>query len=609
MQSCGPSIMRHKGGGCGVLRINRRQRIKMVATYNNMVRAAGSKAREMQLGLLYAIFGAVVQGITYALLFPFFRALFAGDSGWQLYGGVMVVLIVIDAILRWQESRFDFTTQMDVGHEVRMKLGEKLRNIPLEYLTSRQAGDLNVVLSGNVNDVVVIMGGLSSIVLHTIVAPVTTVLITLFIDWRMALALALLFPLAIPIYQRIRQVAAKENQVSAEAHAVVTANLIEYAQGLEVLRAARQVGTKSVRLQASLADLRQKQTVAANWGIVPNIAISSIVQVGMLLVTVLGIYLVLGGNVEIAVLFALLGITVRFAEPLSIFANLATMFDFMEAGLERINALLDVAPLPVRQPTQQLEAFDIRFEQVDFAYASGNEGEEGEQVLHDVSFHLPAKTLTALVGESGGGKTTVTKLMTRYADPQKGAVKIGGVDIRALEAPELMRHISVVFQDVYLFDDTIHNNIRMAKPEATDAEVEAAAEAANCHEFISRLPEGYETTVGEIGGSLSGGERQRISIARAILKDAPIVLLDEPTSALDTESEVAVQRAIDRLVEDKTVVVIAHRLSTVVAADQILVLENGRIVEHGTHDEMLANENGRYAAMWVAQQQARRWKV
>ncbi|MEM7331118.1 MAG: ABC transporter ATP-binding protein [Chloroflexota bacterium] len=583
--------------------------MSMIGTYHNMIRAAGSYKRTVQTAMLLNVISAVVQGITFALLFPFFRALFAQDSSWQLYGGIMVGLIIIDAYLRWLVSTYDYTTQMDAADEARIKLGEKLRSIPLEYLNSRKTGDLNVVLSGDVNDVVTIMGGLYGVVLLTIIAPVTTILITIFIDWRLAIALAVLFPVAIPIYQRIRAVSARENRVSSAAHAAVTSNLIEYAQGLAVLRATRQVGTKSVRLQDSLADLRHKQSVATNWGTIPNIALSSIVQVGILLVTSLGVFLVLGGTLEVAVLFALLAIAIRFAEPLSIFAGLAGMFDFMETGLERISAMLDIEPLPLLQPVKKLEAFDIAFENVDFAYAPENEGEDGEQVLHDVSFHLPAKSLTALVGESGGGKTTITKLISRYADPQQGVVKIGDVDIRALEAPELMRHISVVFQDVYLFDDTIRDNIRMAKPHATDEEVEAAAVAANCHEFISRLPEGYDTTVGEIGGSLSGGERQRISIARAILKDAPIVLLDEPTSALDTESEVAVQRAIDNLVEDKTVVVIAHRLSTVVAADQILVLENGRIAERGTHNELLDDENGRYSAMWAAQQTARRWKV
>ncbi|MEM7798730.1 MAG: ABC transporter ATP-binding protein [Chloroflexota bacterium] len=582
----------------------------MLNTYDNMITAAGSHRRQVQGALVLSVLGAIVQGVIFALLFPFFTHLLAGEDQWRTYGLIIIVLVVINAVLRLFEADFGYNTQMNVAHEVRVKLGEKLRSMPLEYLHSRQAGDFNAVLSTNVHQVVTVMGGLFGMVLQTIIAPITTVLITLFIDWRLALALAIIFPLGVPLYQRIRDVAAREHRVTTGANAAVASNLIEYAQGLDVLRATRQVGPQSTRLHNSMVDLREKQMAATNWGIVPNILMSSIVQVGMLIVTMLGVYLALGGSLDVAVLFALIAIAVRYAEPLSIFASLATMFDFMEAGLERINELQAIESLPVRQPAQQLTRFDIAFKGVDFSYAPEEDGEPGEEVLHDLSFHLPARSLTALVGESGGGKTTVTKLITRYADPQKGLIEIGGVDIRTVTQPDLMRHISVVFQDVYLFDDSIRNNIRMAKPEATDAEVEAAAEAASCHEFIMRLPDGYDTTVGEIGGALSGGERQRISIARAILKDAPIVLLDEPTSALDTESEVAVQRAIDRLVEERTVIVIAHRLSTVVAADMILVLEDGRIVERGSHAELLeSGAAGRYAAMWAAQQAARHWKV
>ena len=582
----------------------------LFATFQRMIRAAGTSAPTMRKGLLTGAAGAVVQGTTFAVLFPLFQALLAPEtpSGRIVFYCLLILgLVILDGFLRFMESGYDWDTQVKAGHEARIRLGEQLRRMPLEYLQSRQAGDLNVVLSGDVNDVVMIMSGLYGMVLHAIIAPLTTIAICLFIDWRIALALAALFPLAIPVYQKIRAASARENRVSSEAHAQVTANLVEYTQGLAVLRATRQVGKRSRRLQDSLADLRAKQSTAADWGVVPNIALSTIVQVGIMVVTALGIILVLGGNMNLGVLLALLVVSVRFAEPLSMFAAMAKMFDFMEAGLERIDALLSVPAPPVIPSRQTPAAFDIRFENLTFAYAGQTDDAEPEPVLHDIDFHVPARSLMALVGPSGSGKTTIIRLITRYADPQAGTVKIGGVDIRSMTPSELMRHISVVFQDVYLFDDTIGNNIRMAARDADHEAVMRAARAANCHDFITCLPSGYDTPVGEIGGALSGGERQRISIARAILKDAPIVLLDEPTSALDTESEVAVQRAIDRLVADKTVVIIAHRLSTVMAADTILVVENGRIAERGTHRELLA-QNGRYASMWRVQTASRQWQ-
>ena len=243
----------------------------------------------------------------------------------------------------------------------------------------------------------------------------------------------------------------------------------------------------------------------------------------------------------------------------------------------------------------------MAFDAVDFSYHG-----QAQQALDNVSVRIPGKSMTAIVGLSGSGKTTMTKLMMRYADPQKGMIRIGGADIRNMTQEYLLSRFAVVFQDVYLFDESIIENIRMARPDADDEAVKEAAKAAYCHEFIERLPHGYETGVGDIGGSLSGGERQRISIARAILKDAPIVILDEPTAALDTESELAVQKAIDTLVRDKTVIVIAHRLSTIAGADKILVIEAGKLVEQGAHKALL-DRKGRYHDLWQAQLRTKAW--
>lgn len=291
------------------------------------------------------------------------------------------------------------------------------------------------------------------------------------------------------------------------------------------------------------------------------------------------------------------------ADPIARAGAMTAVFEMAQAGMERIDDLLAVPPLPVPADPRRLSAFDVTFDDVSFTYRDA-----AAPALHGVSLTAPAGSLTALVGPSGGGKTTATRLITRWADPQHGAVRIGGVDLREVDPTELMRHIAVVFQDVHLFDTTIAENVAMARPSAGPAEVAAALDAANCGPLLARLPRGADTRVGEVGGMLSGGERQRVAIARALLKDAPIVLLDEPTSALDTESEVAVQQAIDRLVADRTVLVIAHRLSTVAAADRIVVLDGGRVVETGDHAGLL-DAGGRYAAMWAAQTRARHWTL
>ncbi len=575
----------------------------MITTFQNMIQACGSRAPLMRQALLYSLLSSISQGLAYALLFPMFVALTDGaDDVWAIFTAI-VVLIVMDALFRLAGNRVEWRIYIEVSHETRSNLGEQLKAMPLQQLARRQTGDLNSVLTGNVNDVVSIAGGLFGVVINTIVAPVVTVIATFFIDWRLAIAMLVLFPLAIPFYRVMRAQGARENRISMEAHADTASHLVEYTQGLPVLRATRQVGSEAQRLQASLTRLREAQTNGLKTGTMPSIIMSAVVQLGIIAITALAVSFALDDTAAVPVVLAVIVVTVRFSEPLALFANLSQMFDFMEAAIDRIGDLMAVEPLPTPTTPDRPDGAKVVFDDVTFAY-----GESDDVVLRGVSFEVPERSLTALVGTSGSGKTTVTRLLTRFADPQRGAITVGGVDLRSMTQSDLMTHFSVVFQDVYLFDDSIRENIRIAKADATDDEIVAAARAANCHDFITALPHGYQTGVGEIGGALSGGERQRISIARAILKDAPTVILDEPTSALDTESEVAVQKAIDTLVQDKTVIVIAHRLSTVVAAENIIVLEAGEIAESGDHHTLL--EHGeRYAAMWHAQRSERHWQI
>lgn len=352
-------------------------------------------------------------------------------------------------------------------------MGEHLRRIPLQILYRKRSGELNALLAGTIDETYNHTLIVSNMLIAAVCTPLATALLAMLWDW-LGLALLFSFPLIVPIQQWTQPFTERARARLAGANARLNAELLEYSQGLPVLKAANSTGSRLPRLQQAVSEVETIQREALLAEALPN---------------------------------ALLGIT---------------------------------------------------FENVHYHYDANP-----EPILRGVSLHIPERALTALVGHSGCGKTTLIRLIMRYADPQQGRILIGGTDIRALTQEDLMRQISVVFQDVYLFDDTIANNIRLGKADASDAEIEAAARTARCHDFIMAMPEGYQTRVGDIGGKLSGGEKQRISITRALLKNAPIIILDEPTAALDTESEVAVQQAIDALVQDKTVIVITHRLSTI----------------------------------------------
>ncbi|WP_245619932.1 ABC transporter ATP-binding protein [Desulfobacter vibrioformis] len=462
---------------------------------------------------------------------------------------------------------------------------------------------VNSSLSSNVDESVMLLGMVSGMLIENFLTPVVVIVGMFFIDWQMAVLLLLIMPLAIPLYRKKRKSGAHEKTEMTKANSVLESDIIEYIQGLPVLRATNQTGKNAKHLHEGIIHVRDLQR-ASVWGTIVNLVMGDmLILLALIMIAIWGSIWVGNGTMNIAVIAALLVIVSRLMEPLSLFLATTSVLDIMNAGFARVKEILKTQPLEVISPQGKANNFEIRFSHVDFTY----HGQE-EKALKKCTFTIPGQAMTAVVGPSGSGKTTIARLMMRYADPQAGAVFIGGIDIRQISQEELMSYFAVVFQDVYLFDETIIENIRMAKSDATDEEVIQAAKAACCHEFIKDLPNGYHTTVGDIGGSLSGGERQRISIARAILKDAPVVILDEPTAALDTQSEVAVQKAIDTLVKDKTIIVIAHRLSTITGADQILVIDDGELVEKGTHSDLLEKQ-GKYNALWQAQLSSKEWHI
>ena len=575
-------------------------------TLRQLLRSAQPHSRAFARSLWMILTAAILHGLALACIIPLFQALLDGHTpNWHtaLLWLVLILLLTLTVqTLRWQAQDFDYDgMQADAIHNLRTRLGEQLRRMPLLKLQSRRTGELSAVLLGNVDEnlnyTLTICGGL----INGVVTPLVSALATLLWDWKLGLAMLLVFPAIIPLHRWRRPQQQKVVRELNDAHTRCHGDIIEYTQGLAVLRASRATGSHAGQLQDTVEWLERLQVNSQRQGIKANVVISSVTEAGMLLIMAAGVTWVPQGQLDLTTLAAVTIMLVRFAEPLALVFIMTGIIEHIETALIQIDELLAIEPLPQQTPAQVPQQFDIRFDDVTFAY-------EARPVLSGFSATLPARSMTALVGPSGGGKTTVTRLLMRHADPQHGTVTIGGVDVRAIEPERLNRLVSVVFQDVYLFDDTVLANIRMARPEATDAEVHAAARAAHCLEFIERLPQGWNTRIGETGGRLSGGERQRLSIARALLKDAPIVVLDEPTAALDTESERAVQRAIETLVKNRTVIVIAHRLSTIAGAGQIIVVDQGKALETGTHEALLA-DNGRYAALWAAQQRAKQWRA
>jgi ATP-binding cassette, subfamily B, bacterial IrtB/YbtQ len=586
--------------------MNRQRITSWSETYRQLMRSTGSYARQLRVSLVGLAIGAIAQGLALACLFPLFDAVLNRQDRtvalrWLI---ATTILMTVATAVRWRAQSFEYSGRLAAAtHELRTRLGEQLRRVPLEYLQEKRAGEINSTLLGNVDENLYYALAIINIIVLALLTPLVTALATLLVDWRLGLVLLLVFPAIIPLYRWRRPVFSRGMRLLAEAHQRTNAEIVEYVQGLPVLRAARCEGKKASALQASFTELETIQTTGHRNSSRPNVVIASVVEIGLLLVLAVGVSRVVHGSLDVAVLATMCVLIVRFAEPLATFVSYTAILDMIEAALERIEALLAVKPLPQVAPAREPARFDVRFDHVSFQYARA-----AEPAICNVSIELAARSMTALVGPSGSGKTTLTRLLLRHTDPQAGVVSIGGVDVREIPTETLNTLISVVFQDVYLFDDTVLANIRIARPDASDQQVEGAARSAQCLDFIERLPQRWHTRLGDIGGRLSGGERQRLSIARALLKNAPIVILDEPTAALDTQSELAVQRAIDALIADKTVIVIAHRLSTIAGADRIVVLDEGRVVAQGRHDMLLAS-GGRYASMWAAQQRTKAWRV
>lgn len=426
----------------------------------------------------------------------------------------------------------------------------------------------------------------------------TCVLLALF-DWRLALCVFITLPIAFLVIwcSRKYQIKLFEKQVETKLNA--SSQVQEYLEGIKIIKSCNLSGVHFRTLNRALLEMKK---IAVKVEMVVGIFMSSasmILQAGIGITIFVGTILLVNGQIELLPLLMFFLIVTKIYGPiLAILSQLTTLLN-LNVVTERMKTLLTTPAMSGKEETPQ--TYNIKLNDVSFAY-------NNEDVIHNVSCTIPQGSITALVGPSGSGKSTIAKLIARFWDIQSGSITIGNKNIKTINPENLMEKMSFVFQDVTLFNDTVFNNIQMGNPNATKEQVYKAAKVAYCDEFVRNLPNGYDTILGENGSTLSGGERQRISIARALLKDSPIILLDEATASLDPENEVFVQKALAHLIKGKTVIMIAHRLRTVVDADQILVMENGKIVEHGTHNELMERK-GLYHKLYSIQQESLGWSV
>ncbi|MDD2981750.1 MAG: ABC transporter ATP-binding protein, partial [Hespellia sp.] len=484
-----------------------------------------------------------------------------------------------------------------------------LRILPMGFFDKRDAGDLSTVLLRDYTTVENLAEQFAPQMTVTIGRLLLSAVMLGVFDIRMTLAMFLVIPLALPFaWMSYRRMKASSQELS-QAQQSVSSNILEYVEGIQTLKAYNMAGEHFAALKESFEKQRKSSIAIETRAASPISVVGRIIlNLGIAFVMLLGGILMTKGSLHPFYYIAFMVMTLSVYEPVSTLFVFIADFSRSKRSGDRIREIFDEKPLP--EPAAYADAqfcpagtadSTISLEHVSFAYGDVD-------VLHDLTIQFPEKQVTALVGPSGSGKSTITKLIARFWDADKGRVLIGGIPVTHMKTDEVLAKVAIVFQDVYLFHDTIEANIRMGKSNATREEVIDAAKKAACHDFILSLPQGYDTMVGEGGSTLSGGEKQRISIARALLKDAPIVLLDEATAALDSENEVLIQRAISSLVEEKTVVVVAHRLQSICNADQIVVLDQGRIIEHGSHKELL-EAAGMYAHLWEEQSHAGNWRI
>jgi ATP-binding cassette subfamily B protein len=576
----------------------------MLKFISRLLRFSGQDARKLKAAAAISfVEGLLANFPVYAALLVIVKIMDGTVTSGYAWTAFLMVLASLAArwILRYSFVRMQSDAACRVAARERVRIGDLFKRFPMSYFTDGNIGNVTSVITGDLSFAEDY--GMTKLddVISGLVSIVIACAFLLWVDWRVAAASAAGCALSFVAFNDMEKVTKRQGKIRQEQAAKTTGAVLEYTEGISVIKALHMSGSAAKRIDGAIDDNRRHAIDFEHSMVKPVTNYLHCYALTIAAVLFLSFWQFFNGEMSMPVVAMVVLFIFRIYLPAMGLATGAAMMRVMEAGLDRYEKLKEVAIIDADGNDIPLRSFDIAFEDVSFSY-------EDKETLKNITFTAKERSMTALVGASGSGKTTIANLIVRFWDAQKGKIKIGGIDVREMTCDSLLRYVSMVFQRVYLFHDTIENNIRFGSPDATRGEIIAAAKKARCHDFIEALPVGYDTVVGEGGSTLSGGEKQRISIARAILKDAPIVLLDEATASVDPDNEKYIQEAINELVSGKTLIIIAHRLSTIQRADQILVIDGGRIAERGTHDALIA-KGGQYSNLWQRRQKAKSWRI
>ncbi|KEI04395.1 ABC transporter ATP-binding protein [Clostridium botulinum] len=565
----------------------------------------GEERKKLRKPLILLTIDTLFNMVFYSVLYFVLLDLIRNDLSFskiKTYSIIMIIAFIARAIVNAK----GYTGIQEKGaraiEKMRISLGDHIRNINLGFFNKNSIGSLSNIMTNDLQEFEIVITHSTPDLIKTVFLSAYLCIITFFIDIQLAIIQLVFIGIAMPIIllggRKVSNIAKQKKKVIND----VISRMVEYINGIQVFKSYNLVGEKFRRLEKSFRDFKT-QSIRTEISIIPFVLIFQIiVDISFPILLLIATTKFGVGSIDKREFLTFIIINLVLTNVIRAFAAQYGNFRYLKLASEKLIETYNYPEMSYKYEEENFKNYDIEFDNVSFEY------EKGENTLNNLSFKAKEGTMTALVGPSGSGKTTITSVIARFWDVNKGKIKIGGKDIKNIKPDVLLKNISIVFQDVYLLNDTIYNNIKLGNQKATKEDIIKAAKIANCHEFIEEMPNKYDTIVGEGGSTLSGGEKQRISIARAILKDAPIVLLDEATASLDADNELEIRKSIKKLTQNKTVIVIAHRLNTIKDADQIIVLNEGHIEEKGNHEELI-NNHKRYYNMYNEMKRAQNWSI